>query len=65
MTTLARIINPRQTATTQALPTPFEIKTGRTNAGMEHRAQTMLYTLLMEDRYSQSRPDISTMASTL
>lgn len=30
---------------------PFEIKTGRTSAGMEHRAQTMLYTLLMSDRY--------------
>ncbi|BGP19447.1 hypothetical protein JCM10213_006267 [Rhodosporidiobolus nylandii] len=33
--------------------TPFEIKTGRTTAGMEHRAQTMLYTLLMSDRYDQ------------
>ncbi|BGP51084.1 DNA replication endonuclease-helicase Dna2 [Rhodotorula kratochvilovae] len=33
--------------------TPFEIKTGRTSAGMEHRAQTMLYTLLMTDRYDQ------------
>ncbi|KAM0786874.1 hypothetical protein ACM66B_002299 [Microbotryomycetes sp. NB124-2] len=32
---------------------PFEIKTGRTNAGMEHRAQTMLYTLLMSDRYNE------------
>lgn len=30
---------------------PFEIKTGRAIAGMEHRAQTMLYTLLMSDRY--------------
>lgn len=30
---------------------PFEIKTGKSNAGMEHRAQTMLYTLLMSDRY--------------
>ncbi|TNY23878.1 DNA replication factor Dna2-domain-containing protein [Rhodotorula diobovata] len=34
--------------------TPFEIKTGRTSAGMEHRAQTMLYTLLMSDRYGAS-----------
>lgn len=34
--------------------TPFEIKTGRTSAGMEHRAQTMLYTLLMTDRYGAS-----------
>ena len=30
---------------------PFEIKTGMSKAGMEHRAQTMLYTLLMEERY--------------
>lgn len=30
---------------------PFEIKTGRTIGVMEHRAQTMLYTLLMADRY--------------
>ncbi|KAI6019257.1 Dna2-domain-containing protein [Pisolithus microcarpus] len=30
---------------------PFEIKTGRSIAGMEHRAQTMLYTLLAEERY--------------
>lgn len=35
---------------------PFEIKTGRANAGMEHRAQTMLYTLLMSDLYGESRP---------
>lgn len=32
---------------------PFEIKTGRSMALMEHRAQTMLYTLLMSDRYSE------------
>ncbi len=37
-------------------PTPFEIKTGRANAGMEHRAQTMLYTLLAEERYSSNVP---------
>lgn len=30
---------------------PFEIKTGMSRAGMEHRAQTILYTLLMEERY--------------
>lgn len=30
---------------------PFEIKTGKSVGGMEHRAQTMLYTLLMADRY--------------
>ncbi|KAI0056156.1 Dna2-domain-containing protein [Artomyces pyxidatus] len=32
-------------------PVPLEIKTGRAVAGMEHRAQTMLYTLLMSERY--------------
>lgn len=32
---------------------PFEIKTGRTVAGVEHRAQTMLYTLLVAERYHQ------------
>jgi hypothetical protein len=30
---------------------PFEIKTGRTVGGMEHRAQTMLYTILIAERY--------------
>ncbi|KAF7299539.1 DNA replication helicase [Mycena chlorophos] len=32
-------------------PKPFEIKTGRPGAGLEHRAQTMLYTLLTQERY--------------
>ncbi|KAK4699919.1 DNA replication ATP-dependent helicase/nuclease Dna2, partial [Phenoliferia sp. Uapishka_3] len=32
---------------------PFEIKTGKSSGGMEHRAQTMLYTLLMSDRYDE------------
>lgn len=32
-------------------PLPLEIKTGRAIAGMEHRAQTMLYTLLISERY--------------
>ncbi|KAL4079032.1 Dna2-domain-containing protein [Scleroderma citrinum] len=35
---------------------PFEIKTGRSIAGMEHRAQTMLYTLLAEERYGIEVP---------
>ena len=30
---------------------PFEIKTGRSTGLSEHRAQTMLYTLLMAERY--------------
>jgi len=32
---------------------PLEIKTGRATAGLEHRAQTMLYTLLMSERYGE------------
>lgn len=32
---------------------PMEIKTGRSVGVMAHRAQTMLYTLLMEDRYGK------------
>lgn len=35
---------------------PLEIKTGRAVGVMAHRAQTMLYTLLMEDRYSVPVP---------
>ena len=35
---------------------PFEIKTGRSIGGMEHRAQTMLYTLLAEERYGVQIP---------
>ncbi|KAI5119550.1 hypothetical protein M0805_008536 [Coniferiporia weirii] len=37
-------------------PMPLEIKTGRAIAGMEHRAQTMLYTLLMSERYGTPLP---------
>lgn len=37
-------------------PQPFEIKTGRAVAGMEHRAQTMLYTLLASERYGVDVP---------
>lgn len=32
---------------------PLEIKTGKSVGLMGHRAQTMLYTLLMEDRYGK------------
>jgi DNA replication ATP-dependent helicase Dna2 len=38
----------------ETIPKPFEIKTGRAVGIMEHRAQTMLYTLLMEERYRTS-----------
>jgi DNA replication ATP-dependent helicase Dna2 len=30
---------------------PFEIKTGRSTSVLQHRAQTMLYTQMMSDRY--------------
>jgi DNA replication ATP-dependent helicase/nuclease Dna2 len=32
---------------------PFEIKTGRTVGVLEHRAQIILYTILMAERYSK------------
>ncbi|KAH8922045.1 Dna2-domain-containing protein, partial [Atractiella rhizophila] len=32
---------------------PLEIKTGKSEGGLEHRAQTMLYTLLMSERYGE------------
>lgn len=47
---------------------PLEIKTGRAIGVMAHRAQTMLYTLLMEDRYGMSLPnynDITPMCAHL
>ncbi|KIY45477.1 Dna2-domain-containing protein [Fistulina hepatica ATCC 64428] len=37
-------------------PRPFEIKTGRATSVMEHRAQTMLYTLLAAERYGIEVP---------
>ncbi|KAH9949710.1 Dna2-domain-containing protein [Amylocystis lapponica] len=45
---------PRRTSHSWTMP--FEIKTGRAVAGMEHRAQTMLYTLLMAERYGTEVP---------
>lgn len=38
-------------------PLPLELKTGRTNGGMEHRAQTLLYTLLLSERYGEDVQD--------
>ncbi|PVG03899.1 Dna2-domain-containing protein [Serendipita vermifera] len=35
---------------------PFEIKTGQSTGNVEHRAQTMLYTILMEERYGAEVP---------
>ncbi|KAI0249269.1 AAA domain-containing protein [Lactifluus subvellereus] len=43
----------RDSGSPSSHPAPFEIKTGRAVAGLEHRAQTMLYTLLMQERYGE------------
>ncbi|KAJ7675810.1 Dna2-domain-containing protein [Mycena polygramma] len=43
--------SPRAKEVVSIGPKPFEIKTGRPVAALEHRAQTMLYTLLTEERY--------------
>ncbi|KAG6828441.1 hypothetical protein H0H92_007968 [Tricholoma furcatifolium] len=37
-------------------PNPLEIKTGRAIGAMDHRAQTMLYTLLASERYGVEVP---------
>ena len=36
---------------TKTLVVPLEVKTGKNTSLMNHRAQTMLYTLMMSDRY--------------
>ncbi|KAJ3163715.1 Tripartite DNA replication factor [Geranomyces michiganensis] len=38
----------------KTLATPFEFKTGRSTAVVAHRAQTILYTLMMSERYGVS-----------
>ncbi|KAJ2963613.1 hypothetical protein NQZ79_g1441 [Umbelopsis isabellina] len=43
--------NIRQGSTVHTLTIPMEIKTGRKAKILAHRAQTILYTLLMHDRY--------------
>lgn len=43
-------------STSTSYTMPFEIKTGRAAAGMEHRAQTLLYTLLIAERYGVDVP---------
>ncbi|KAJ7044139.1 Dna2-domain-containing protein [Mycena alexandri] len=48
---IADLESPTAKAVVTSGPKPFEIKTGRPVAGLEHRAQTMLYTLLTEERY--------------
>jgi len=38
----------------RTLTVPFELKTGKKSNVISHRAQTMLYTLLMTDRYGKA-----------
>ncbi|TIC00373.1 hypothetical protein E3Q18_01187 [Wallemia mellicola] len=35
---------------------PLEIKTGKTTVGIEHRAQTMLYSMMIAERYDSTLP---------
>jgi DNA replication ATP-dependent helicase Dna2 len=46
-----RVFKPHNSSDPQIYP--LEIKTGRQPSGIEHIAQTMLYTLLLSDRYSK------------
>ena len=39
--------------TKRTLTVPFEVKTGRNNSSVSHKAQTALYTLLLSDRYGE------------
>ncbi|KIY67509.1 Dna2-domain-containing protein [Cylindrobasidium torrendii FP15055 ss-10] len=50
-TTISELPSPTADRIVTKGPKPFEVKTGRAIAGMEHRAQTMLYTVLAEKRY--------------
>ena len=38
----------------KTLTVPFEVKTGRNNSNTAHKAQTVLYTLLLSDRYGKT-----------
>lgn len=40
---------------------PFELKTGKTSKFLTNRAQTLLYTLLMADRYGRLKKKLSSM----
>ena len=49
----ARILPDAKRGKVEEWIAPLEIKTGRSIGVMAHRAQTMLYTLLMEERYGE------------
>ncbi|KAL7423852.1 DNA replication endonuclease-helicase Dna2 [Cryptotrichosporon argae] len=52
----ARVVLDQKTGQVEEHVAPLEIKTGRSVGVLAHRAQTMLYTLLMEDRYGVPVP---------
>ena len=37
----------------RTITVPFEMKTGKNSTAAIHRAQTMIYTLLLKDRYGR------------
>lgn len=43
----------RDAGSSRTLTVPFELKTGRRSNGINHQTQTMLYTLLLSDRYGK------------
>ena len=43
----------RDGGTDKTLVVPLELKTGKKDTSMAHRAQTALYTLLLSDRYGE------------
>ncbi|KAJ8468324.1 hypothetical protein ONZ45_g17286 [Pleurotus djamor] len=53
---ISEMLHPQLPPSISSQTLPFEIKTGRAVAGMEHRAQTMLYALLIAERYGVEVP---------
>lgn len=45
----------KDTGDERTLTVPLEVKTGKNNSSVSHKAQTALYTLLLSDRYGRSR----------
>ncbi|KAG1240644.1 hypothetical protein G6F68_017458 [Rhizopus microsporus] len=50
---IAASVQLKLSPTNRVLTVPFELKTGRTSRFLSNRAQTILYTLLMSDRYGK------------
>ena len=45
------ILKSKKGTSYESLITPFELKTGQSTTSVNHRAQTLLYTLMLNDRY--------------